>query len=64
MSANHLDLSGEPSLDDVLREPVIRLLMARDGVSRNDIETLAAERRREPRARQLFTAVAGRRPAC
>ncbi len=50
MSLQLLDLSGEPSLDDVLREPAIRLLMARDGVSRNDIEKLAAERRREPSA--------------
>jgi hypothetical protein len=64
MSANQLDLSGEPSLDDVLREPAIRLLMARDGVSRSDIETLAAERQREPRAKELMAAVAGRGGAC
>ena len=57
MSTHHLDLSGEPSLDDVLREPVIKLLMARDGVSRDDIETLAAKRRREAtRTRELIAA--------
>ena len=64
MSANQLDLSGEPSLDDVLREPAIRLLMARDGVSRNDIETLAAERQREPRAKEHMAAAAERGRAC
>lgn len=47
MKAHHLDLSGEPSLDDTLRDPVIKLLMARDGVSRGDIEYLAAQQRRE-----------------
>jgi hypothetical protein len=57
MSTHHLDLSGEPSLDDVLREPVIKLLMARDGISRDDIETLAVARRREAtRAKELVAA--------
>jgi hypothetical protein len=57
MSAHHLDLSGEPSLDDVLREPAVKLLMARDGISRDDIEILAAERRRETaRAQELIAA--------
>ena len=47
MKAHHLDLSGEPSLDDTLRDPVIKLLMARDGVRGGDIERLAAQPRRE-----------------
>jgi hypothetical protein len=47
MKAHHLNLSGEPSLDETLRDPVIKLLMARDGISRGDIESLAAQRRRE-----------------
>ena len=57
MSTHHLDLSGEPRLDDMLRDPVIKLLMARDGISRDDIEILAAERRREAaRAKERIAA--------
>jgi hypothetical protein len=58
MSEYHLDLSGEPSLDDVLREPAILMLMARDGVSRDDIETLAAARRRHVSPTKKFAAAA------
>lgn len=33
----------EPVLSDLLDDPIVRLLMARDGVSRVDVETLMDE---------------------
>jgi len=31
------DLLGEPTLDEILAEPIIRLIMSRDGVNENDM---------------------------
>ena len=33
-------ISGEPPLDDVLRDPIVRLLMAKDGVQPADMQPL------------------------
>lgn len=35
------DVSGEPTLDDLLVEPIIRLVMARDHVHADEIRTMA-----------------------
>ena len=34
-------LGGEPSLDEVLEDPVIQAMMARDGIAREEIVDLA-----------------------
>ena len=42
-------LSGEPSLDDMLKDPIVRLLMKRDGLSEDTVRAVfqdAAERMR------------------
>lgn len=31
------DLTGEPTLDEILSEPIIRLIMSRDGVAEHDM---------------------------
>ena len=36
------NLDGEPSLDEMLDDPVIQAVMARDGVARAEIEDLIA----------------------
>jgi len=36
------NLDGEPSLDEMLDDPVIQAVMARDGVARGEIEDLVA----------------------
>jgi hypothetical protein len=35
-------LDGEPTLDEMLDDPVIQAVMARDGVARDEIEDLVA----------------------
>jgi hypothetical protein len=40
----------EPSLDDILSDPVVVALMDRDGVSRNALRILIADIRRARRA--------------
>ena len=42
-------LSGEPNLDDMLKDPIVRLLMKRDGLSEDMVRRVfrdAAERLR------------------
>ncbi|RDD62055.1 hypothetical protein [Ferruginivarius sediminum] len=39
MQHRHL-AAAEPSIAELLADPIVRLLMARDGVGRRDIETL------------------------
>ncbi len=34
------DFGGEPSLDEVLRDPVVQAVMACDGVARDEIDEL------------------------
>jgi hypothetical protein len=36
------NLDGEPSLDEMLDDPVIQAVMSRDGVARDEIEDLVA----------------------
>ena len=38
---NDDDLTSEPSLDEALADPVIRAVMLRDGISRDDVENVA-----------------------
>lgn len=33
--------AGEPKLEDVLRDPIVRALMRRDGVAQAEVETAA-----------------------
>ena len=37
-----LDLDGEPSLEEILDDPVIQAVMAQDGVERQDVMDLVA----------------------
>lgn len=47
------DLSGEPSLGEVLADPIVRALMARDGVSEDELVQLSlAARTRLLRTRE------------
>ncbi|MDD9878472.1 MAG: hypothetical protein OXR84_13615 [Magnetovibrio sp.] len=39
-------LRGEPALPEVLTDPIVQLLMNRDGVSRDDIQRLVTAYRR------------------
>ena len=40
------DHDREPPLDDLLEDPIVRALMASDGVERREIERLLAAKRR------------------
>ncbi len=49
MQASERWLSGEPSLDDMLKDPIVRLVMKRDGLSEDAVRAVfkdAAERLR------------------
>lgn len=49
MQPNERWISGEATLDEMLADPIVRLLMAHDGVSEESVRealALAAERRR------------------
>jgi hypothetical protein len=39
---------GEPTLDEIVAEPIIRLLMTRDGVDEETVRRVAAEARNTP----------------
>jgi hypothetical protein len=39
---------GEPTLDEIVAEPIVRLLMARDGVDEETVRRIAAEARNMP----------------
>jgi hypothetical protein len=41
--------NAEPDLEEVLDDPIVHMLLARDGVSRGDIRELVAEARRHLR---------------
>ena len=49
MQPNERWISGEPTLDEMLADPIVRLLMACDGLSEESVRgaiALAAERQR------------------
>lgn len=49
MQSNERWISGEPSLDEMLADPIVRILMAYDGLSEESVRdafALAAERLR------------------
>jgi hypothetical protein len=58
---NDDDLTSEPSLDEALADPVIRAVMLRDGISRDDVENVAlAARARLLAPRGVIAAFPGR----
>jgi len=46
-------LDGEPSIKELLDDPVIEAVMARDGVRRNELEHLICEMRQRLATREL-----------
>jgi len=46
-------LDGEPSIQELLDDPVIEAVMARDGVARLDLEHLIAEMRDRLASREV-----------
>jgi len=51
----------EPSLDDILAEPIIRTLMQRDGVGEEDVRRIVAgvRRRRDRRSSRILRRLFG-----
>jgi hypothetical protein len=56
-------LRGEPSLDEVLADPIVHALMQRDGVDAHDLKVLIEDVRRALRRRVVQHLVARRTPA-
>ncbi|MDX1574860.1 MAG: hypothetical protein R3285_01625 [Kiloniellales bacterium] len=44
-------LSGEPSLDDMLKDPIVRLLMKHDGLSEDTVRAVFQDAAKRLRAR-------------
>ena len=51
MQGSELWLSGEPSLDDMLKDPIVRILMKRDGLSEEMVRAVFRDAARRLRAR-------------
>lgn len=56
MSRYYLDPRREPQLDDVLSDPVVRLVMARDGVTLDDMRDVVSAARSRLLFRQMVAA--------
>lgn len=55
--------NDEPVLGDLLRDPIVALLMARDGVTRGDVETLMDALPIRPERRESQLAVCTCKPS-
>ena len=51
MQGSELWLSGEPSLDDMLADPIVRILMEHDGLSEDMVRAVFQDAARRLRAR-------------
>ncbi|MEQ8504907.1 MAG: hypothetical protein RIB80_06235 [Rhodospirillales bacterium] len=56
MSRYYLDPRREPQLDDMLSDPVVRLVMARDGVTLDDMRDVVSSARSRLLFRQMVAA--------
>ncbi|MEQ8229895.1 MAG: hypothetical protein RIA64_17560 [Rhodospirillales bacterium] len=56
MSRYYLDPRREPQLDDMLSDPVVRLVMARDGVTLDDMRDVVSAARSRLLFRQMVAA--------
>ena len=56
MSRYYLRPRREPRLDDVLADPVVRLVMARDGVTLDDMRDVVSSARARLLSRRMLAA--------
>jgi hypothetical protein len=56
MSRYYLNPRREPQMDDVLSDPVVRLVMARDGVTLDDMRDVVSSARSRLLFRQMLAA--------
>lgn len=56
MSRYYLSPRREPQMDDVLADPVVRLVMARDGVTLDDMRDVVSAARARLLFRQMLAA--------
>lgn len=56
MSRYYLDPRREPQLDEMLSDPVVRLVMARDGVTLDDMRDVVSSARSRLLFRQMVAA--------
>ncbi len=55
--------NGEPSLDELFNEPIVRLMMDRDGVNPRRLRATLSETSRRVAERMAIGAIEGRGPA-